>query len=884
MWIKLSILLLFSAATVQAQVLVDCYREAFADQSKCEARGCVWKQLGDEISAASAPWCTYPEGYGYEHDGSTVIDTPLGYILPLTRKNQPSMYGSASPDVNNVYLSVEFWAENILRLKFYDPNVARYEVPIEISPPSARAATTDYFVTHTSNPQFGIAVVRNSTGTTVFNTQLPGFVFSDQFLTLTTTLPSSNVYGFGEHNHHYLRHDLNWEDWTMFSRDTGTQTPDNLYGVQPFYMNVENDGNANGVFFLNSNAMEIELQPNPALTYWTIGGILDFYIFLGPTPEQVAQQYSQLVGHQYMPPYWSLGFQLSRWGYTDTNEMRSVIQNMRDAQIPYDVQYTDIDYMDGYKDFTLSKTTFADLPLVIQDLHDHGQRYVPIIDAAIADFGSDYYAYTQGLAYDIFIKAANGSNLEGNVWPGNVHYPDFTNEKALTYWTEQCLYLYNNLSVEYDGIWIDMNEPSSFVPGSTTSCEHNHWNYPPYCPPVLGSPPEGKLFDKTICMDAKQIGGLQYDIHSLFGYTMSKTTFNSLVSGFPQRRPFVFTRSQYAGTAPYAHHWLGDNESTFLQLRDSIVGIQEYNIFGIPFVGADICGFNKNTTVELCIRWMQLGSFYSFARNHNSQGQIAQDPPSLGEQVVNASVKVLNERYRLLPHLYTLLYQAHTTGSTVIRPLFFEFPSDPQTWNVSFQFLWGSGLLISPVVYEGDTSVVAYFPAAKWYDYYTGNNVNGVEATSITLDAPLDGNIPLHVRGGTIIPTQQPAVTTTISRENPMGLIVAVDDQGKAGGLLYWDDGITYQADVKGLFNQFEFSFDQDTLNIIVLKNGLVMSTPLDNIVVYGLAAGATVSITVDGNALDSSKVQYNSALQVLTLSGLNLPLPSNHQIKITSN
>ncbi|GAB6030873.1 hypothetical protein CHUAL_007707 [Chamberlinius hualienensis] len=809
--IRIVLLLVYASVLFDqsiCEVRIDCYPEQNADQSACEARGCVWMPVESEGLGASAPWCIYPQGYGYDHDGTTKINSDLGYILPLTRKNQSIMYGSDSPDVNSVYLSVEFWDVNILRLKFYDPGVARYEVPIDILQPSSKASDTNYFISYTSNPQFGISVIRNSTDTTVFNTSLPGFVFSDQFLSISTVFPSANVYGFGENAHTNYRHNLDWRVWAMFAIGNGPTSTYNLYGVQPFYMNVENDGNANGVLLLNSNAQEIVLQPDQVLTYRSIGGILDFYIFMGPKPENVVQQLTQIIGRPYFPPYWSLGFQLSRYGYKNTNDLRNVVYGMRNNSIPYDVQYVDIDYMDNRRDFSLS-SNFADLPDLIDDLHEHDQHLVLILNPGISDWDPTYQSYVQGMFYDVFIKYENGTILEGDHRAGTVYYPDFSHANALTFWAQQCLYLYQNLSLEYDGLWTDVNEPTNFDAGSTSGCERNKWNNPPYVPHISESLGE-RLFAKTICMDAVQSGGKRhYDVHDLYGHYMAKTTFNALVQNFPERRPFLLNRSQFVGTNQYAHHWTGDNASLFEQLRMSIIAIMEYNIFGVPFVGADICGYGLNAFEELCIRWMQLGAFYPFSRNHNSDDTIAQDPPSLGQRVVNASIKALTERYRLLPYLYTLLYMSHTKGSTVARPLLHEFPTDPQTWNINYQFLWGFGLLISPVVNEGDQSVSAYFPAAKWYDYYTGNNINGLDASFITLDAPLDGNIPLHVRGGSIIPTQVPALTTASSRENPLGLLVAIDEQGVAQGLLYWDDGISYQTDVNGQFNLMQFLFDQ---------------------------------------------------------------------------
>jgi alpha-glucosidase (family GH31 glycosyl hydrolase) len=214
----------------------------------------------------------------------------------------------------------------------------------------------------------------------------------------------------------------------------------------------------------------------------------------------------------------------------------------------------------------------------------------------------------------------------------------------------------------------------------------------------------------------------------------------------------------------------------------------QYNQFGIPMCGSDICGFNDNTTPEMCQRWQQLGSFYPFSRNHNAIFNTEQDPGFFGAAVANSTRTALRIRYTLLPYLYTLFYNHNIRGDTVARALWHEFPMDNSTHGIDRQFLWGSGLLVSPVLDEGATSVSAYFPNSPFYDYYTGAEVS-TKGASVTLPAPLDF-IPVHVHGGNILPTQEPARNTELSRNNPFGLIVALSG-GSATGQLYFDDGDT---------------------------------------------------------------------------------------------
>ncbi|XP_062438890.1 maltase-glucoamylase-like [Rhea pennata] len=213
-----------------------------------------------------------------------------------------------------------------------------------------------------------------------WDTSLSDLIFSNQYLQITTTVPSTSVYGFGEHEHPSFKHSMNFATYGMFSRDQAPAPFANLYGVHPFYMCVETDSNAHGVLLLNSNAQDVSLSPNPSLTFRTVGGVLDFYLFLGPTPENVIQQYTEAIGRPHMPAYWSLGFQLSRWGYGSIDVLKKTVDRMRYYDIPYDVQHSDIDYMERRLDFTYDKVNYAGLPEYIQQLKKEGMHYVLILE------------------------------------------------------------------------------------------------------------------------------------------------------------------------------------------------------------------------------------------------------------------------------------------------------------------------------------------------------------------------------------------------------------------------------------------------------------------------------------------------------------------------
>ncbi|KAL1763858.1 maltase-glucoamylase, intestinal [Sigmodon hispidus] len=284
----------------------------------------------------------------------------------------------------------------------------------------------------------------------------------------------------------------------------------NSYGVHPYYMGLEEDGNAHGVLLLNSNAMDVTFQPLPALTYRTTGGILDFFVFLGPTPELVTQQYTELIGRPVMVPYWSLGFQLCRYGYENDSEIANLYDEMVAKKIPYDVQYSDIDYMERQLDFTLSPK-FSGFPDLINRMRANGMRVILILDPAISgNETKPYPAFTRGVENDVFIRYPNnGSIVWGKVWPdypdievdpsldwniqlelyrAYVAFPDFFRNSTVAWWKKEIQDLYTNplnstKSLKFDGLWIDMNEPASFVNGAVPSgCSNSTLNHPPYMP------------------------------------------------------------------------------------------------------------------------------------------------------------------------------------------------------------------------------------------------------------------------------------------------------------------------------------------------------------------------------------------------------------------
>ncbi|XP_071422109.1 sucrase-isomaltase, intestinal [Pithys albifrons albifrons] len=884
----------------------DCHPSPDPTKEKCEQLGCAW----EETSVPNAPYCYYNSANPYYLENLQYSSTGVTADLTLDSSRGRANESSTAP-LTSLRLEVKYHLPNMLQFKIYDKQSPRYEVPVPLNLPNSINPNQDrlYQVSLQIKP-FGIQIQRNSTGTVIWDSALPTFTFSDMFLQISTRLPSQYVYGFGEAEHPTFRHDLNWHTWGMFTRDQPPGYKLNSYGHHPFYMALEEDGNAHGVLLLNSHAMDVTFQPTPALTYRTIGGILDFYVFLGPTPELVVQQYTELIGRPVMPPYWSLGFQLCRYGYTNDSEISQLVNEMKAAGIPHDVQYSDIDYMERQVDFTLS-ANFSGLPALINRIKEQeGMRFILILDPAISANESAYPAFSRGVQNDVFMKRPNSAEiLYSKVWsflpnvqvneslPFDVQielyaahaaYPDFFRSSTVEWWKREILEVYNNpnpeKSLKFDGLWIDMNEPASFLNGAVDGCRNDLLNNPPYMP-QLGSRSLGLAY-KSPCMEGQQYlpDGTpvrHYDVHNLYGWSQTKPTLDALRNATGERG-IVVTRSTYPSSGKWAGHWLGDNTAAWDQLTKSVIGMMEFSLFGISYTGADICGFFQDSEYELCVRWTQLGAFYPYSRNHNGKGTRRQDPVSWNETFVEISKNVLNIRYSLLPYLYTLMHDAHAQGSTVVRPLLHEFVEDKKTWDIYEQFLWGPALLISPVMQKSTVTVRGYFPSARWYDYYTHENI-GAKGEFRVLPAPLD-HINLHIRGGHILPWQTPARTTSSSRKNPMGLIVALDDNLFAEGHLYWDDGVLIDAYEKGIYLLTSFTAAQNVLDIQVLHGGYSDPNNLNftDIKILGVpTSDKNVTVSQNGGTIPSHhSVEYNSPKQLLTITGLQLQLGQNYTLQ----
>uniref|UniRef100_A0A673W168 Alpha glucosidase n=1 Tax=Salmo trutta TaxID=8032 RepID=A0A673W168_SALTR len=736
--------------------------------------------------------------------------------------------------ISTLRLEILDETEGRLHLTLKDPLSQRYEVPLSTAQSRGNTDTQDHqYVTEFQPDPFGFIVPCHLCPLSVsVNTTVAPLLYADQYLQLFTSLASSLVSGLGEH-YTPLSLDVNWTSLTLWNRDIVPHGDANLHGSHPFYMVQEGGGQAHGVFLLNSNAMEVVLQPSPALTWVAVGGILDLYIFLGPDPQSVVRQYLQvianvypvlLLGYPMMLPYWSLGFHLCRWGYRSTNATREVVRRMHNANFPLDVQWNDLDYTDKHQVFTFDPQRFVDQPDMLKEFHQKGMKYILILDPGISSTSppGTYPPFDKGQRRGVFIRNSTGQTLIGKVWPGPTALPDFTNPETQSWWEDFIRYILFLLSLCSQ----DMNEPDSFVQGCVEGCPDSDLDSPPYVPWVVG----GQLNTGTLCMSAQQNQSTHYNLHNLYGLMEASATHSALVKVWGSR-PFVLSHS-FPGIGRFSGVWTGDVRSDWEQLRYSIPGEGKdircccLACSGCPWWGRMCVGLGGDTTEELCVRWTQLGAFYPFMRNHNDKPNAPQELYVFGLEAQAAMRSAVMLRYSLLPFLYTLFYHTHTSADTVGTPLFLQFPSDPNCQTIDRQFLWGSSLLVRPVLEQGAVELAAYLPPGTWYSlqpFYSKGQYP-------LLPAPLD-TINVHVREGHIIPQQEPGLTTSASRSNPFLLMVALSAGGWAWGDLFWDGGDSLDTFQRGYYSCVIFIAGQ----VGDVENGALDGLVLGGLRVFGV-------------------------------------------------
>lgn len=647
-----------------------------------------------------------------------------------------------------------------------------------------------------------------------------------------------HFYGLGEKAARFDKRRGSYEMWNS-DKPAYVEGTDPIYQSVPFYLGWQR-GNAYGIFFDNSYRSHFDFgrSSQEYAIFSAEGGEMNYYFFWGPSIKKILSRYTELTGRMPLPPLWALGHQQSRWSYYPDSLLIELVRKYRQEDLPLDVVYLDINYMNGFRVFTWHPEYFPDPGTLISRLKAQGVKVVTIVDPGVKhqppisgaedrkdrpELGThdkSYYVYNQGIEKNFFLKRKDGTLYIPKVWPGDSVFVDYTLPEARRWWGDLHR-AYTDYGVA--GIWTDMNEPSDF------------------------NDQTGKLQMDVINYDEGE-----YSTHAknrnLFALLMARSTYEGLERLRPNERPFVITRAGYAGIQRYSTMWTGDNSSTWEALALSLPMLQSLGISGQAFVGSDIGGFIGRGNGELLTRWYQVGFLTPFCRNHKVIDGYDQEPWRFGRYYTDIIRKYLKLRYRLLPFLYTNLAEAHDSGLPLLRPLLLNYQQDENTLNIDDEFMIGSDLLVAPIVTANTTSRMVYLPAGKWIDYWTGRAYSG--GTMIRAEAPLE-IVPLFVRAGAIIPMWP---EMNYIDEKPIDRVtfeIYPDDQGRAATTLYEDDGITP--------SYRQGNFRRTTVELAPRPQGLQITwgkptgryRPAARKLIFNVRSALTVTqVTIDGTAL----------------------------------
>ncbi|EXJ69793.1 alpha 1,3-glucosidase [Cladophialophora psammophila CBS 110553] len=560
-------------------------------------------------------------------------------------------------------------------------------------------------------------------------------------------------------------------------------SPMTLYGSIPF-MHAHKKGSTVGVFWLNAAETWVDIvkskhDTNPLTlgltggvvdtqTHWiSESGLLDVFVMLGPTPQEVSKSYGELTGYTTMPASFAIAYHQCRWNYVSDEDVKDVDRKFDKFNIPYDVIWLDIEYTDDKKYFTWDPLNFPDPISMEKQLDETQRKLVVIIDPHIKN-KEGYFVADELKSKDLAVKNKENNIFEGWCWPGSSYWIDAFNPAARAWW--KSLFTFDRFKGTQSNVWLwnDMNEPSVFNGPEITmprdNLHHGNWEH--------------------------------RDLHNINGMTFHNATYHALLERKKgeTRRPFVLTRSFYSGSQRSAAMWTGDNQASWEHLAASIPMILNQGVGGFPFAGADVGGFFGNPSKELQTRWYQAGAFYPFMRGHAHIDTRRREPYMLGEPYTSIMTQALRLRYSLLPAWYTAFHEAATDGYPIVRAQYFVHPTDDKGFDIDDQMYLGStGLLVKPVTIEGGESVDIYLADDEnYYDYFDYTIYAGGSRTH-KVDAPLD-KIPLLMQGGHIFPRKErPRKSSGLMKWDPYTLVVVLDKQGeKAEGTLYVDDGETF--------------------------------------------------------------------------------------------
>lgn len=617
---------------------------------------------------------------------------------------------------------------------------------------------------------------------------------SEEVTTYKKMQEGERFVGLGEKTGNLDRKGSGYTNWNFdaYGYSTGQ---DPLYSTIPFYMGIHHGLNY-GIFMDNTYQSDFNFgaSNDRFSSFGAQGGEMNYYFIYHRKLGDIITSYTALTGRMHMPPLWSLGYQQNRYTYYPETEVLRIAQTLREKKIPADGITLDIHYMDQYKLFTWDKKRFPDPLAMNNKLKEMGFTTTVIVDPGIK-VEKGYAAYESGLKNNIFIKYPDSTNYTGQVWPGWCNFPDFTSEKGRAWWRDEMKFFANT---GVSGIWNDMNEIAT-------------WG---------NKMPSNVLFDYDGALASHK------QAHNVYGLQMARSSYEGARASMGNKRPFILTRAGYAGLQRYTAIWTGDNRPEEDHMLLGVRLLNSLGLSGVPFTGMDIGGFIGTPSNSLFAKWVQIGAFNPYFRNHAAVNTQSSEPWTHGEEVLEISRNYINLRYKLMPYLYSAFFEATQNGLPVMKTLAIDYTFDAKVFDTQFQnqYLFGKAFMVLPFESTREYGN-SYFPKGLWYDLYTDEKQAG--STEKVLRLSKD-KLPVYVKESSIVPMQSLVQT---SMEKPTDTLVLHIYKGSVSNsfVYYEDDGQTYDYE-KGDFYKRTITYDPAKRSIIFDKAEGTFTSKFNNL------------------------------------------------------
>lgn len=472
----------------------------------------------------------------------------------------------------------------------------------------------------------------------------------------------------------------------------------------PFFYNPR----GYGLFVDNPWKAEFDFTTAGVFTYRAAGGPLKFYVIPAKDAFTALDRYTALTGRPPIPPRWATGYMQSKFGYQNEKDFRWLMDNFRSRKLPCDTLIFDLDWFPRMGDLWWNSANYPNGAAKFQnEMAERGFKSITIVEPYMF---MDSVNFKEAHNHHLLTRVATGGPHTFPFWGGSLAgLMDFTNPDTQKWFGGKIARIHES---GVDAWWTDLDEPEND-------------------------------FDET-----NFLLGTRAAAHNLEAFLMNKSIFDEYSIKFPDERPFIMSRSGFAGIQRFGTSvWSGDVTASFQHLANQIpIGLST-SLSGIPMWNSDTGGFHNKPSTELYVRWFQFSAFCPVFRSHGNHTE--REPFSFGDDAEKICRNTLDLRYRMAPYLYSLYRRMNTSGAPIMTPMFMEFPQDAESLMQIGQYMYGPWLLVAPVVEQGAEKKKVHLPPGEWTYFSDERTLAGPRdiAVPVTLDT-----IPLFVREGALLP------------------------------------------------------------------------------------------------------------------------------------